>query len=116
MLINNSENYGADIKFVSYTGHYPNLCHGVLTLLIDGKEAKFGHKIEDFDFKTGKFKDDNYSLFWSSGGRIVNYNCAHQGEWMINVEDLPEQYRKYAAEIDKLFNGNVPYGCCGGCL
>ena len=48
MLINNSENYGADIKFVSYTGHYPNLCHGVLTLLIDGKVLMEDNRFSNF--------------------------------------------------------------------
>lgn len=115
MLINNNENYGADIKFVSYTGHYPNLCCGVLTLLIDGKEVKFGHKIENFDWRTRKYNDNNYSKFWHSGGYIESECYIHTGEWMIDVKELPEQYRKYAAEIDKIFNENVPYGCCGGC-
>ena len=39
MLINGK--YESDtVKFVSYTGRYPNLCRGVLTLLIE--EKKFG--------------------------------------------------------------------------
>lgn len=29
------------IKFVSYTGKYPNLCRRNLTLLIDGETVKF---------------------------------------------------------------------------
>ena len=38
------------------------------------------------------------------------------GEWSIDVDDLPEQFRKYADEIDEVFNENVPQGCCGGCV
>jgi len=37
-------------------------------------------------------------------------------EWQIDINNIPEQYRKYAAEIDEVFNSNVPWGCCGGCL
>lgn len=36
------------MRFISYTGDYPNLCSGVLTLEIDGKEYNFDHK----DFET----------------------------------------------------------------
>lgn len=38
------------------------------------------------------------------------------GEWEIDVDRLPEQFRKYAEEIGKVFNENVEYGCCGGCI
>ena len=31
-----------NIEFVSYTGEYPNLCNGILTLKIDNKIVKFG--------------------------------------------------------------------------
>jgi len=40
----------------------------------------------------------------------------HKDEWEINVMLLPEEFRKYALEIDEVFNTNVPYGCCGGCV
>lgn len=39
-----------------------------------------------------------------------------ENEWIVNVDDLPDEYKKYAEEIDNVFNENVPYGCCGGCL
>ena len=37
------------------------------------------------------------------------------GPWVIDVEKIPEKYRKYAAEIDEVFNENVERGHCGGC-
>lgn len=120
MLINNEEiTNEADIEFVSYTGDYPNLCSGVLTLLIDGQEAKFGHDTRSYDWKARKYNDNNYEEFWSSGGICGfrnNEEYVKCGEWEIDVNELPEQFRKYAAEIDRVFNANVPRGCCGGCL
>lgn len=47
---------------------------------------------------------------------MPNYDGAWQGEWQIDVERIPEQFRKYAAEIDQVFNDNVELGCCGGCI
>ena len=32
-----------NIEFVSYTGAYPNLCSGILTMKVNGKEYEFGH-------------------------------------------------------------------------
>lgn len=118
-MIRNSNSTNGHIEFVSYTGKYPNLCGGVLTLIIDGREEKFGHEYNSYDFKTSSFRDNNYSDFWSSGGfcGLRDHNeCVKDGEWIINKDDLPESFRKYAEEIDRVFNDNVPHGCCGGCL
>lgn len=38
MLINRNNNETKHVNFVSYTGSWPNLCSGVLTLEIDGKK------------------------------------------------------------------------------
>ena len=71
------------VEFVNYTGSFPNLCRGVLTLKIDGE--------------------------------IVKEYYSHLGEWEISLNELPEQYRQYAREIDVVFNSCVRHGCCGGC-
>lgn len=108
MLVNQNNN-DIHVKFVSYTGEYPNLCSGVLTLEIDGVEYTFGYGYNrpQPDFKS----------FWSSGGGIINnYESTYSEEWQIDVNDLPEQFRKYAQEIDRVFNENVEWGCCGGCI
>lgn len=58
-------------------------------------------------------KDAQYDRFWQSGGSCQG-GC-HTGEWNIDATEIPEQFRKYAAEIDRVFNDNVEHGCCGGC-
>ena len=105
------------VKFVSYTGKYPNLCSGVLTLRIDDKEVRFGHDYSVFEsWKT----DGNYDAFWVTGGACGF--CANgedyieHNEWQIFEDDLPEEYRKYSKDIINVFNDNVRWGCCGGCL
>lgn len=116
------------VKFISYTGGYPNLCSGVLTLEIDGVQYKFGHDYSNYHFDkngNGYFSDEdpehpNFEAFWSSGGSVShdsnwNFNVDH-GEWEIDVQGIPEQFRELAAEIDAVFNENVEYGCCGGCI
>ena len=91
------------VKFVSYTGSYPCLCSGTLTLDIDGEVMRFGN-------------DGGAESFWESGGFIDSNYDAEQSEWVIDVIKLPENIRKYVSEIDRVFNENVPYGCCGGCI
>lgn len=107
MLINRTENNCEHIEFISYTGSFPNLCRGTLTLKIDGEEIKFGNKYLDVEV--------DYPRFWYSGGGLDKNYCSYSGEWEIDVKELPEQYRKYAVEIDDVFNANVRHGCCGGC-
>lgn len=42
MIINSTEKRNENVKFISYTGKYPCLCMGVLTLEIEGEKYKFG--------------------------------------------------------------------------
>lgn len=98
------------VEFVSYTGDYPHLCGGTLTLKIDGEEYKFGNNLNE---------PTNHPKFWKTGG-----SCGFSGrnpyvghdEWIINPEMLPEEIRCYADKIAEIFNENVEHGCCGGCL
>lgn len=97
------------VKFISYSGRYPNLCSGTLVLEIDGIQYKFCSY--DYDNKT------SFPRFWSSGGGISSdYSHSFTGEWEIDYTDIPEQFKKYAFEMDKVFNENVEHGCCGGCI
>lgn len=112
MLVNKNKANG-DVKFISYTGAYPNLCRGILLIEINGAEYKFS---------TWPSKEDNtLPSFWSSGGSCgfehgyTKTFCTEE-EWVIDVSLLPLELQKYAAAIDEAFNENVPYGCCGGCL
>lgn len=120
MLMNRTFVPGEHIEFVNYSGRFPNLCSGVLTLRIDGIEYKFGHEACSYNFKTKKYDGEdpekpNFPKFWRSGGYLDKDYCAHEGEWEIDVAEIPEQFRKYAEEIDTVFNDNVSWGCCGGC-
>ena len=94
------------VKFISYDGKYPNLCSGRLVLEIDGEVARFSYGTRG-----------DYEPFWSSGGscsRWNNYRCT-RGAWEIDYDDIPDKFKKYANEIDIVFNQNVEHGCCGGC-
>ncbi len=105
------KNYNPErVEFVSYTGKWPNLCGGILTLNIDGVEHRFG------------FKSGMHDRFWSSGGGCGFPNgygaepCVATGPWVIDADRLPAEFRALAPEIDEVFNSNVPHGCCGGCI
>lgn len=130
MLVNKKNKSGTSrVKFISYTGKYPNLCSGVLTLEIDGKEYKFGHNYMNHHYdeitNTWSYTDEdpnnpNFNSFWTSGGCVThdddwNFDVV-SGEWEIDVEELPKQFKELAEEIDRVFNENVEYGCCGGCI
>lgn len=99
-----------NIEFVSYTGKYPTLCSGILTLKIDGEEHRFG------------YGSGMHEPFWTSGGRCGfpnGYDSApsiSEGQWIIDADRIPSELRKFAPEIDVIFNSNVQFGCCGGCI
>lgn len=113
------------IEFVSYTGAYPNLCRGILTVKVDGKQYRFGHSW--LDALTGQKVegDDLLDPFWKSGG-----SCGFDDEWNEEVskgqwelldydlkrEEYPEEIRDKLEDILEVMNQNVTGGCCGGCL
>lgn len=110
MVVGNTQDCTNHVRFVEYTGAYPNLCRGKLTLNIDGEVVTFGYSW------TSK-PSPMYRPFWSSGGGLLeDYAGTYDGEWNIYTDELPEKYRKYASEITRVFNDNVEYGCCGGCI
>lgn len=88
------------IKFVQYTGRYPNLCSGTLTLDVDGRVYTFKDVLR-------------------SGGSIVRdpeYDLmAVAGEWKVDLYEHPE-LASYQQEIENLVNEHVQHGCCGGCI
>lgn len=108
MVIHEQATLNDHVKFVSYTGKYPNLCSGTLTLLIDGAEYRFG---DGCGFSEPA---SEYKKFWTSGGRCGRTSHDY-GEWIIDAALLPSKFRQYASEIDLVFNANVEKGCCGGC-
>lgn len=113
MLVNEDVLKGSGhVEFVSYSGRPYSLCSGLLVLRIDGVEHSFGY--DSLERVHGEFPQ-----FWSTGGGIGggwDNPCAYQGEWQIDVERIPEQFRKYAEEFDREFNSSVERGCCGGCI
>lgn len=114
-LVNDGRAHPADVKFVSYTGKWPSLCHGVLTLEISGKIRTFGPK-GPFGHRLPDGSEPEFPEFWHSGGECgmppQGITC---GDWKIDVSELPEELRRYAEQIDAAFNRNVEHGCCGGC-
>ena len=117
---------GKKIEFLEYTGEYPNLCRGVLTVLIDGKEYKFGHNYGNY--KKGVFTDEsqdnpNYPEFWISGGNVSfskNWDAnVSYGPWEYNgeLDDYQDEFSQDLIEdLLVVFNLNVRQGCCGGCI
>lgn len=112
-----------NVEFVSYDGKYPNLCSGVLVLKIDGEEVRFGHNylVSNYLVSRSWETDGNYDAFWSSGGSCYfshdySESGVNHGRWEIDIDRIPDKYKDYYLEIEEVFNDNVDYGCCGGCL
>lgn len=109
------------VEFVSYTGSYPCLCDGELTVLIDGKTVQFGHDSSLPWHKVEKIVDtpEYNPKFWVSGGSVSinDDDCEiYCGPWELDETQLKPEYAEYAEELIEVFNENVPYGCCGGCI
>lgn len=110
------------VEFVKYTGSYPCLCSGVLTVKIDGTEYTFGVDTSLPMKKMLEFIDseDYLPKFWTSGGGVYfdnDYNeDVRSAPWELMENELPDKFKKYGQELIDVFNQNVPHGCCGGCV
>ena len=101
------------VEFVDYTGEFPCLCSGEVTLKIDGQVVRF---VKD---KCESEESGKPYLSLTSGGR-----CYFDDEWNDHVEygpwsiDLDPRYAELEDEILEVINinSNIPWGCCGGCL
>ena len=104
------------VEFINYTGKYPNLCSGDLTLKINGIEYIFSSRYKN------TLNIDLLPSFWAPGGKLERdsngkYSIKEKGDWeFVNERLFKEEILKYKDEIMKVFNENVPKGCCGGCF
>jgi hypothetical protein len=103
------------VKFISYTGKYPNLCSGILTVNIDGQKLTFG----------SYGKDTIFPKIWCSGGSVrFDKNCnayVTKGAWEClycssDINKFPPIVSNNIEDIIKVMNENVPHGCCEGCI
>lgn len=99
------------VEFVDYTGEYPCLCYGKVTLKIDGQVVEF------CKYKSESKESGKPYLSLSSGGSAsfdADWNDrVEEGPWSI---DLDSRYAELEKEILEVINDNIPWGCCGGCL
>lgn len=105
-----------NIEFISYTGKYPCLCSGILTLRINGENYTFGYP-SIFE----KSASCDFPQFWEPGGSVdFSREEIEKGEWTI-CDDSMGLIEKHFGEgflekAIKIFNENVEKGCCGGCV
>ena len=95
--MNNDSNH---VKFISYTGEWPSLCLGTLTLEVNGRVYKLDHVL-------------------ASGGTCIitdTHDETTSGDWLVLKDRLPIEIRQYYEEICLVVNKNVKHGCCGGCV
>ena len=84
MLVND---IGVDkrVKFISYSGRFPNLCSGTLVLEIDGARHEFNYA----NACSTSPRHNKHDSFWSTGGGLVGYDSTYQGEWLVRLTDIP---------------------------
>ncbi len=78
---------------IKYTGKYPTLCYGKLTVIINDITWKF---------------PENCLI---SGGTVT----VTTAPWKI--EDFPKDFpEELKVVVINAVNNTIPHGCCGGCI
>ena len=91
------------VKFISYTGSYPTLCTGHLTIEVNGKRYVLNQVISPDEKATCYYDHKTRDIVHAYGG------------WKVNADRLSEELRQFACEIQELANANIEPPCCGGC-
>ena len=91
-----------NVKFISYTGCFPTLCHGVLKIEVDGTILE----VEDCLISGGGCIFDGYTS-------TMDVNI---GAWEVDFNLFPPLSEQVKNEITALVNKNGAHGCCGGCV
>lgn len=86
------------VKFIDYTGEYPNLCSGELRIEINGEELTLSNVLKSGG--TWGFDKD-----WN--------DYVTHGAWEVDLGCYPK-LKEFENEITEVVNKNVPQGCCGG--
>lgn len=87
------------IEFVEYTGKYPNLCSGILTIKVDDIQ----YSLDGCLMVNGPFIIHNkypWILFFACDDPFVH-----------EIKFIKEEL----AYLEKLCNDHIPNGHCGGC-
>lgn len=106
-----------EVEFINYTGEYPALCMGVLTLKINGVEHTFGSK-------SRYHSNPEFPRFWMSGGHCYiddDSEGVTRDEWEFfnstNRIKIDRVFGEGACkQFLKIMNENTHHGCCGGCI
>lgn len=118
----------ATVKFISYDGEFPNLCHGVLVAEIN--EQLYSLAICSNDYKSRACIRENQNIikligcYFCSGGFVdIDNGDIVAGEWSLDLDDARTLsgvkfplIKEYITELTDVFNANVKQGCCGGCI
>ena len=83
--------YYLGVRFISYSGEYPNYCSGNLILVIEGIQHQF-------------YLPDLLKEPFSYDIRT------------IPIENFPPELHRYYYEIIRVMKKNLRFTCCGGCL
>lgn len=89
------------IKFISYSGKWPTLCHGTLIVEKDGKQ----YSMKNVLISGGSVSFDKD---WEA--------CIKEGDWSIDRDALAPELQDDWRELESLVNDEIPHGCCGGCI
>lgn len=81
-----------------YSGCFPNLCQGTLTLDVDGEI----YALKD--------------VLWSGGTVFWYKSVVSHGKWKVNRNKLPHELLPKVKDIEDAVNDSIEWGCCGGCL
>ena len=90
------------LEFVKYTGEWPNLCSGELTIREGDKE-----------WTLPAHACISGGCVWFDDGWLEH---VEEGPWHIDQDRLPDELKRRVDEISDLMNDNVRHGCCGGCV